>query len=236
MGASARGARRAGYRGVVVDQRCYSPGARPTEVVLRARRADRRPAGGRRRWQAALRPRRSRMGRQRCVDDRRRPSRSPAQPDRGLDPAHSRVQRCAPRRSQPAAALGVIPGLPHPGRGGARPARRGRAAPVLRWSPLSTGSSAMSLARTASRCSPMSRTGSPSRRLSCSRSLLLDHLAACLSLPGNNSLRCGGAVGGVGCVCSRLRRSCSPAVRESADCALPDESARNGIDPRAGSL
>jgi hypothetical protein len=54
--------------------------------------------------------------------------------------------------------------------------------------------------------------------------LLLDQPAACLLLPGNNSLRCGGATGGVGCVWSGGLRSCSAAVRESADCALPDES------------
>jgi hypothetical protein len=40
--------------------------------------------------------------------------------------------------------------------------------------------------------------------------LLLDQLAACLLLPGNNSFRCGGATGGVGCLepgcCARVPR------------------------------
>jgi hypothetical protein len=56
--------------------------------------------------------------------------------------------------------------------------------------------------------------------------LLLDQPAARLLLPGDNSLRCRGATGGVGCVRSGLLRSCSPAVRESADCALPDSRLR----------
>jgi hypothetical protein len=57
--------------------------------------------------------------------------------------------------------------------------------------------------------------------------LLLDQPAARLLLPWDSSLRCRGATGGVGCVRSGLLRSCSPAVRESADCALPDESTQN---------
>jgi hypothetical protein len=51
-------------------------------------------------------------------------------------PLSMRKKQCGSRgRSRPAAALGVIPGLPHPVRGGARAARRGRSAPALRRSP-----------------------------------------------------------------------------------------------------
>jgi hypothetical protein len=57
--------------------------------------------------------------------------------------------------------------------------------------------------------------------------LLLDQPAARLLLPGNNSLRCRGATGGVGCVWSRAAALVFPAVRESADRALPHKSAQN---------